>query len=227
MEFKEIQFTKEEGLELDNFKAMDYHAVENYGLPMELMMENAGLQLANLVASSAQKEDKISIGVGNGNNGGGGLVAARRLAAWGYQVYLHTAMEITSALPVSQLERAIKFGAKMEFIETPDIWVDAYLGFSQRLPLPEELQKLIVTFNNSKAFKVALDLPTGFLGDTSIPYFVPNQVITLAAPKRILFALPDAVALYVGDLGIPAKVYDLFNARYLPFSESNILKIIR
>lgn len=41
-------------LTLDHFKKMDYYAVENYNLPIELMMENAGLQLANLIVSSVE-----------------------------------------------------------------------------------------------------------------------------------------------------------------------------
>jgi NAD(P)H-hydrate epimerase len=67
---------------------MDYYTLEKYDLSIELMIEYAGLQLARLIALKATKTSKITIGVGNGNNGGGGLVAARRLAAWGYDVYL-------------------------------------------------------------------------------------------------------------------------------------------
>ncbi len=84
-----------QALSLESFKKMDYLAVEKYDLPIELMMENAGLQLARLIALKATKNSKITIGVGNGNNGGGGLVAARRLAAWGYDVYLDLAVDIT------------------------------------------------------------------------------------------------------------------------------------
>ncbi|MFT6796061.1 MAG: NAD(P)H-hydrate epimerase [Maribacter sp.] len=90
-----------EALSLETFKKMDYYAVEKYGLSIELMMENAGLQLARLIALKASKECKITVGVGNGNNGGGGLVAARRLAAWGYDVYLDLAVDITKNYLVS------------------------------------------------------------------------------------------------------------------------------
>jgi len=115
MDYTEIKIPLTDALELSQFKEMDYYAVENYALPIELMMENAGLQLANLVANSIQHANvKISIGIGNGNNGGGGLVAARRLAAWGYAVHLDISTEIDKELPQRQLERAVKFGAKKE-----------------------------------------------------------------------------------------------------------------
>jgi NAD(P)H-hydrate repair Nnr-like enzyme with NAD(P)H-hydrate epimerase domain len=37
-------------LSLEAFKEMDYWAVEKYNLSIQLMMENAGLQLARLIA---------------------------------------------------------------------------------------------------------------------------------------------------------------------------------
>ncbi len=40
---------------------MDYYALENGHLPIELMMENAGLQLATFVVNDAKKEQNILI----------------------------------------------------------------------------------------------------------------------------------------------------------------------
>jgi len=228
MTIKEISIPKESALELSRFREMDYFAVENYSLPIELMMENAGLNLANLIAKSTiDKKAKILIGVGNGNNGGGGLVAARRLVAWGYQVQIHTFTEITKELPKTQLERALKFGVKNEFIEHPDIWVDAYLGFSQRLPLRENLLQILQKANSSDCIKISLDIPTGFLGDVNTPYFKSKKVMSLAASKKILYNLPEEVELYVADLGIPKKVYEQFNASIPPFQQQHLLKIKR
>ncbi|MCA1758525.1 MAG: NAD(P)H-hydrate epimerase, partial [Bacteroidales bacterium] len=177
MNFPEIEFTKENALELEQFREMDYYAVENYQLPIELMMENAGLQLAHLVSTMVQPGSVVKIGVGNGNNGGGGLVAARRLAAWGYNVFLDFFTEITQPLPKTQLERALKFGAKQEPFDNPDVWIDAYLGFSQKLPLPEELAEKIKTANNSKAIKISLDIPTGFLGEMNPSTFNASKIL--------------------------------------------------
>lgn len=87
----QLHFKSSETLSLETFKELDYLVVEQYHMPIELMMENAGLQLARLIALSATKKSIIVIGIGNGNNGGGGLVAVRRLAAWGFNVFFgHT-----------------------------------------------------------------------------------------------------------------------------------------
>jgi NAD(P)H-hydrate epimerase len=212
-------------LGLDHFREMDYFTVENYKLPIELMMENAGLHLATIVAKLAAMSDTILIGIGNGNNGGGGLVAARRLAAWGYNVVLDLPTKITKELPKIQLERALKFGVTSSSINNPAIWVDAYLGFSQRLPLPKIFQESIEQANQLKCIKVSLDIPTGFLGNPDIPYFNVDHVLSLAAAKKVLQTLPASTSVYIADLGIPKSVYKKFGARFPPFNESAILKL--
>ena len=227
MTFPEVEIELEDALELDEFREMDYYAVNNYHLPIELMMENAGLHLANLAAHYAKKDQLIKIGIGNGNNGGGGLVAARRLAAWGYAVYLDIFTEITKKMVVTQLERALAFGAKLENLQHPDVWIDAYLGFSQHLPLNNSLLTKLEDANNSQAIKMSLDIPTGFLGSTDVPFFKSDKILTLAAPKKILYSLDENVEIYIADLGIPKEVYVKFGMEILPFHNNNIVKLLR
>lgn len=212
-------------LSLEAFKEMDYWAVEKYNLSIELMMENAGLQLARLIAKKATETSVITIGVGNGNNGGGGLVAARRLAAWGFDVNLDLVVPITKDLPKAQLERALLFGAKEGIPETTDIWVDAYLGFSQRLPLSDAFVKSIALANASAAFRISLDIPVGISKDGELSGFKANQVMTLAAPKILLEKLPNGVEVFMADLGIPKSVYEHFNIQMPDFKKYQLIKI--
>lgn len=222
-----VEYPVELSLCLDDFKQMDYYAVEHYDLPIELMMENAGLHLARLIASFASIDQSIKIGVGNGNNGGGGLVAARRLQAWGFNVHIDLFTEITKELPLQQLNRAIAFGAKTTEPIKVDIWVDAYLGFSQILPLNDTLKAIIEKANKSEALKISLDIPTGFLGDINTTYFHADKVLTLAAPKSILYQLNLNTELFVADLGIPLEVYAKFKSLKLDFHKSSIFKLKR
>ncbi|MFT7036790.1 MAG: NAD(P)H-hydrate epimerase [Cyclobacteriaceae bacterium] len=222
-----LNYPESKALELKDFKEMDYYAVTNFNLPIELMMENAGLQLANLIANDAYRTDVIKIGIGNGNNGGGGLVAARRLLAWGYTVHLDLFTDISKELPKKQLERAMRFGAKESSTDRFDLWVDAYLGFSQRLPLSEALLERLETANESNAMKISLDIPTGFAGDPKATYFECDKVLTLAAPKKILYQLPKSTKIFIADIGIPSSVYEKFEVDPLPFHTSNILKLQR
>lgn len=77
----EVILCRENHLPLEKFRQMDALAVEEYHLPIELMMENADLHLARLVTRILPDTGKVLMGIGTGNNGGGGLVAARRLSA--------------------------------------------------------------------------------------------------------------------------------------------------
>ncbi|MEP0265423.1 NAD(P)H-hydrate epimerase [Dokdonia sp.] len=222
-----IKYSKEKALTLQSFMDMDYYAVAHYNLPIELMMENAGYQLAQVISKTVEKTQSIKIGVGNGNNGGGGLVAARRLAAWGYLVYIDPFTEITKELPKAQLKRALKFGASLDTISQPDVWVDAYLGFSQKLPLRETLEERIIQANASNAQKIVLDIPTGYLGNPHTLFFEADTIVTLAAPKKILYDLPTTTKIYIVDLGIPATVYNQFQTEILPFDQGGILQLKR
>jgi len=205
-----MHFTPSEALEVNAFKEMDDNVVREYGLPIELMMENAGLLLAKLVAENADLKTKVLIGIGNGNNGGGGLVAARRLAAWGYKVFIDAPIEITKPLPKKQLERALLFGAILHEDQLPDVWVDAYLGFSQRLPLASEFESAIHKANLSKALRISLDLPTGISVENKEELFDASIVLTLAAPKLILNTLPQSTKIFIADIGIPKSLYKKF-----------------
>lgn len=225
--FPEIEYPKEKALSLQSFKDMDYYAVAHYNLPIELMMENAGYQLAQVIAKQVDKTQSIKIGVGNGNNGGGGLVAARRLTAWGYRVYIDPFTEITKELTLIQLERALKFGASLNTIKEPDVWVDAYLGFSQKLPLREALEKRITEAKKSNAKKIVLDIPTGYLGNTHTLHFKADTIVTLAAPKKILYDLPLSTEIYIADLGIPSAVYHHFQIDNFPFDQIGLLQLKR
>ncbi|NOQ71116.1 MAG: NAD(P)H-hydrate epimerase [Crocinitomix sp.] len=230
MSYPEITVPQEEALSLDTFREMDYYAVAQYHLPIELMMESAGLNLALLTATKFPNlKTKILVGVGPGNNGGGGLVAARRLAAWGYEVQIDLLTEKLNELPALQLKRALKFGVKRYKNVIPDVIVDAYLGFSQRPPLRENLVQKLEAFNKMKAYRISLDLPTGLFDSDSQLFFNADTVLTLAAPKKILYH-PQLVnmQLFVADLGIPSEVYEKFCVNFhLPFNKNSILKVNR
>src|SRR4051794_2488760 len=69
----------------DGSRAMDRWAIEEMGVPESELMEAAGGALAEAVAGLAP-QGPVTILCGKGNNGGDGLVAARRLAAMGFEV---------------------------------------------------------------------------------------------------------------------------------------------
>ena len=212
-------------LTIDQFKEMDRQATEQYSLPIELMMENAGLQLARYISTLVSLHDKILIGVGLGNNGGGGLVAARRLAGWGYEVYLEIPDRSLKSLPAKQLTRAIAFGVKPESIGDPDVFVDAYFGFSQRLPLPEVYVKAIACAEQLDTIKISLDLPSGFDRESGDALFHPDVILTMAASKKELNEFILKADILVADIGIPSKLYEQVGIEPVPFNGEGYISL--
>ena len=214
-------------LPIEQFRDMDYLAVEKYHLPIELMMENAGLNLARYAASLLPMKSAILIGVGTGNNGGGGLVAARRLAGWGFKVIIDLPNPNLKKLPAIQLKRAMAFGAVIKRAKKPSLFIDAYFGFSQRLPLPSEFESSIEKANKLPCKKISLDLPSGFDKASSASIFKPDIIITLAAMKTELLPLLESTQIILADIGIPELVY-VEQGKKLPanFSKNSLLKII-
>jgi NAD(P)H-hydrate epimerase len=212
-------------LSLEKFREMDDRVVQNYHLPVELMMENAGLQLARLVVHFIPAGGRVLIGIGPGNNGGGGLVAARRLSGWGFRVSLDIPVKKLNELPRIQLQRALAVSADIHPEETPDIYVDAYLGFSQRLPLSEVFRESVEKANRFKCSKISLDIPTGFHPNTGEIEFKPDAVLTLAAMKTELLLLSADIQLYLADLGIPHSIYEDFGIEHpAEFRNSGLLQ---
>jgi len=197
-------------LPIKSFIEMDYASIEKFNYPIELMMENAGLQLARLVAAFADKSSVIQIGIGKGNNGGGGMVAARRLMAWGYKVNIHLPEKPVKDLLVRQYYRLQLLEVNEQWKANPDIFVDAYFGFSQRLPLPGKYVDALLEMNRSTALKISLDLPSAFYAGSKDWLFFPNHLLTLAAMKTELLPYVDEMQIWVADLGLPEKIYQDF-----------------
>lgn len=226
MEKKHRPIADQKSLTIDQFKTMDRKAINEYFLPIELMMENAGSHLARFIAMVANRESKILVGAGTGNNGGGGLVAARKLAGWGYHVNIDLPDSNLMQLPASQLRRALAFGASANSVDRPDIFVDAYFGFSQRLPLPKIYMDTLHRPEISNAIKVSLDLPSGFDKVTLKSLFTPDSILTLAALKSELIQSDIGSEIYVADIGIPVQLYRELGITQPDFGESGIVKFI-
>jgi NAD(P)H-hydrate epimerase len=69
----------------EGIRAVDRWAIEEQGIPSPELMEAAGTALAEAVAELSP-EGPVRVVCGKGNNGGDGQIAARRLAAMGFEV---------------------------------------------------------------------------------------------------------------------------------------------
>jgi len=89
MQFPNISHHKIPALTTDQMREVDRLMIEEMGIQLIQMMENAGRNLARLAQYKYLQKDKesdIIVLAGKGGNGGGTLVCARHLANWRYPV---------------------------------------------------------------------------------------------------------------------------------------------
>jgi NAD(P)H-hydrate epimerase len=204
---------------------VDRAMVEDYGIDLARMMENAGRALALLARVRFLDGDvtghRVVVLAGSGGNGGGGMVCARRLAAWGADVEVHLSKpaDEIEGVPGEQLAILDRMAVPVyEPGETPDLTgadlvVDALLGYSLRGAPRGTALALIDAANLALAPVLALDVPSGLdatTGDAPGVAVIADVTMTLALPKIGLSdpaAEPYVGELYLADIGVPPALY--------------------
>ncbi len=144
---------------------------EALGVPLELLMENAGASVAKFILEKFPEAGRIAVFCGTGNNGGDGFVAARHLAGLGFWVQVVLVGEpdrITKkeALLNWRITKRLKSlrvasfrpGMKMR----ADVAIDAMLGTGVHgLLLREPILSAVRLINSGSWKVVAVDTPTG------------------------------------------------------------------
>lgn len=200
---------------------VDRLMIEEYGIQLIQMMENAGRNLADLsrrLLGGEVRERSIAVLCGAGNNGGGGMVAARHLHNWGADITLKVLIGIEKLkdMPSHQFHILEKMGTlngeNIDF-DSVDLVIDAMIGYGligdPRGPIADWIQRL----NDADRPVLALDTPSGLDTTTGIPgnpCVRATATMTLALPKSGLMttqAKPFVGALYLADIGVPPELY--------------------
>ncbi len=193
------------------------------GLPTEVLMENAGLAVAQEVklALGTVSSSQILVLAGPGNNGGDGLVAARHLHDWGAKVHIHLYRRKTEGDRNLSLvlERGIACteGEDLPALDSMSVAIDALFGTGRLRPLEGTIKGILEQVRAAKESRpqlliVALDLPSGLDADTGAidPACLDADVtVTLGFPKLGLFSFPGASKvgqLKIVDIGIPESL---------------------
>ena len=209
----------------DQMREVDRAMVEDYGIALVQMMENAGRELANLARSrfldGAPIGRRVIMLCGTGGNGGGGLVCARRLLGWGADVMVWISSPATRFRGVPRLQLDILENLEVPIIEADDVpdlpvahlIVDAIIGYSLNGAPRGVAARLIRAANAHDAPVLSLDVPSGV--DTSSgtaydPSIKAAATMTLALPKeglRAEGAKANVGELYLADIGVPPSLY--------------------
>jgi hydroxyethylthiazole kinase-like uncharacterized protein yjeF len=160
-------------------KAIEVNA-QYFGISRLQLMENAGRAVAQEIASQFKTNSSVRIFCGLGGNGGDGFVAARHLSASGFKVEVivagkvkdisdETALQNWNALQMLTSEvsiREVYDSALVENESKVEVIVDALLGIGTKGALRPPFGQMVKAINSSKAFCVAVDVPTGVDSDT-------------------------------------------------------------
>ena len=200
----------------DEQRRVDIAAAEKFGIPLSLLMEHAGLAVADVcevIAGSGTTP--IHIFAGKGNNGGDAYVVARLMYARGYPVtiwdcapganhagYIKTLRDATMALgirirPVEEFEPyKLKSGVSRMIDDRtsgmPCVLIDGILGTGFRVdrPLPPQIRTItskIEQGHQRGARVISIDIPTGVDSDTG-----EADPKAVTADFTVTFILPKA-----------------------------------
>lgn len=202
----------------EQMREVDRIAVEEFGLGVLQMMENAGRGLAlNAIEMLGSVEGEVAILAGSGGNGGGGLCCGRHLHNRGLTVHVVLDREArmirgSAAAQYHILERAglrAKDPEQAErLIAGADLVVDALIGYSLQGAPRGRVEELISICNQSTARVLSLDIPSGVdatNGERPGAAIQPERTLTLALPKTGLIGVRGELIL--ADIGIPPQLY--------------------
>lgn len=231
---------------------VERRAVEDFGISLPQMMEQAGSHLAALVGAwfdGDLRELRIVVAVGPGDNGGGGLVAARHLANRGASVRVVLARPVLRMAPAArdQLATLVAMGADCcvatydladpaldDALARADLVVDAVLGYRLAGPPHDEVDRLIGSVNRAGRPVISLDLPSGVDPDSGLTTghaITAVATLALALPKPALLDGPGAAhagRLYLADIGLPTALYGVMGIRVgAIFSAGRIIELER
>jgi len=201
-------------------REVDRLMVEFYGISLVQMMENAGRNLAELalqMMSEKRKEKSVLILCGQGNNGGGGMVAARHLHNWGVKTHVILAAETSRLKEVPEHQWAILKAMELDITgeppQSPDLVLDALLGYGVSGDPRPKVANWINWANNQSAPVLSLDVPSGLDATSGLahnPTIHASATMTLALPKTGLLescAREFVGDLFLADIGVPNEVY--------------------
>ncbi|MBY0458862.1 MAG: NAD(P)H-hydrate epimerase [Gemmataceae bacterium] len=220
-------------LSRDEVRELDRRAIQEFGVPGVVLMENAGRGCAELMMRLNPDRKPTVILCGPGNNGGDGFVIARHLDNAGWPVTVcavHVALN--GGLPadadtnyritqVSQLDTllihsAVHFGnAVIAEICLRECWIiDALFGTGLSRALAPPHDEIVAQVNTSRNPVLAIDIPSGLDCDTGEPLgptVRATHTATFVAHKRG-FLNPKSKewtgAVHVVDIGAPRVLVD-------------------
>jgi NAD(P)H-hydrate epimerase len=211
-------------LSRDQVRAIDCRAIDEFGVPGVVLMENAGRGAAEVLLSLGAR-GPIILCCGKGNNGGDGFVIARHLDNRGVPVRVllfARPEELTGDAAIncgivqsSGIAVAVRAGPSVDTealrreLAAAEWVVDALFGTGLTGAVRPPFDQVIAAINASGAKVLAVDIPSGLDCDTGESLGATVRAlhtVTFVGPKKGFANLAAAAWLgtvHVADIGAP------------------------
>ena len=180
------------------------------------LMHNAGTAVAREAARRFSARP-VAVLCGPGNNGGDGFVAAQALAAQGWRVRLALAGSVERLTGDAKHHAARWHGAveplDARVLEGAELVIDALFGSGLSRALGPEVRALLEAVAKLRIPVVAVDVPSGVMGDTgeSLGAIRADLTVTFTRKKPGHLLLPGRErcgTTVVADIGTPASLLE-------------------
>ncbi len=226
-------------LSRDEVRELDRRAINDFGVPGVVLMENAGRGCTELLMRLNPERKPVVILCGPGNNGGDGFVIARHLdnagwpvwvwlfavkdqlwsdAATNYHIAEQSRRDLIQAGPGKPTMRMVEL-LTATHLEHAGWVVDALFGTGLSRPLASPIAEVVEAVNASRNPILAIDIPSGLDCDTGEPLgptVRATHTATFVAHKRG-FLNPNSKAwtgeVHTIDIGAPRVLVDEYRRR--------------
>jgi NAD(P)H-hydrate epimerase len=218
---------------VEGMRELDKGAVETYGVPDLLLMENAGLAVYQLISERFTVPGRHFVVVcGGGNNGGDGFVVARKLHSQGAAVSIflygdpeklfgsaRTNYDILHKLPVG-IDYSKNSRRLAGDIERCEAVIDAVFGTGISRDVEGDYAEAVETINRGGRPVVSVDIPSGVNGDTGAVMGTAVRAditVTFGLPKLGNILYPGAAhcgELLVSHISFPREHYTRDTLQY-------------
>lgn len=212
---------------VSQMRDLDHKAITEFGIPDEILMENAGQAAYFAILNESDLGEQIFlIFCGTGNNGGDGLVVARKIHSNGGKVKVlllgdeskfkgaaKRNFEIISKLPIEVQRVESPEFIKSDLLQATTV-VDAILGTGLEKEVGDLYRAIIQLINESGKKVISIDIPSGINGNTGEVMGIAvnaDHTITYGLPKIGNLLYPGyemGGKLWVSHISFPPSLYN-------------------
>ncbi len=235
-------------LPVEKIRELDSYTISNEPVDSINLMERAAAKCYEWITGNALNINSFKVICGMGNNGGDGLAIARMLHFAGYSVeiyYIRHAAEASNDNKVN-FKRAANIPGLIVTevfeddtsidISEGEVVIDALLGSGLNKPVTGFLADVIKQVNNSSAYVISIDIPSGLMAD--LPTVESKKSAIINADYTLTFQMPKLAffmpendkytgKLVVLDIGLSTEFINDTGSSFHLTQESDCRKIYK